>query len=60
MPISFISDGIKPQNIATNRWAIATLAACKATLLDYQDIGAIIILQKAKLRMSTTLICLAR
>ena len=34
-----------------NRKAIATLAASEATLLDYQDVGVIIILQKAKLRM---------
>ncbi|MDD2919838.1 glycosyltransferase [Rhodoferax sp.] len=35
-----------------NRRAIATLAASEATLLDYQDIGVIIILQKAGLRIT--------
>ena len=34
-----------------NRRAIATLAAGEASLLDYQDIGVILILQKANLRI---------
>jgi glycosyltransferase involved in cell wall biosynthesis len=34
-----------------NRRAIATLAASEASLLDYQDIGVIILLQKARLRI---------
>lgn len=34
-----------------NRQAVATLSASEATLLDYQDIGVILILQKAKLRI---------
>ena len=47
-------------SISTVRSSPSNLAASEATLLDYQDIGVIIILQKTKLRMLTKLICLAR
>jgi hypothetical protein len=36
---------------AYNRAAIALLASRKATLLDYQDMGVLILLRKAKLRI---------